>query len=196
MVVAAGIGVEAWRTAANVRFDVSTDNAQIRKDLDVHAARQGEKIINIERGMARIEGKLDRIENILRITGPREIGEDSVKDRFGVTITGRLRHAALYAVAKDMGGIQALSRHLDIPYTTVWRWCNLSECPPVTVDLEKRPSWTSERIKTLELQLYALTGQRLDQLFPQALRSNKEFLNQSKTIQQTTAMFVGVIEDE
>ena len=52
--------------------------------------------------------------------------------RFGITITAKMKHAALWAAAKRMGGQSGLARAIGFSEQSVSRWCNLRGYPPVT----------------------------------------------------------------
>lgn len=116
------------------------------------------------------------------------ISEPSMQG-FGITVTAKMKHAALWSAAKRLSSQSALARGLKTGQVEVGRWCNLQACPPVTdEEVSKRRAWTLERRDKLEKALLKFTGQTLDELFPAALRENVRFLQSSK-VRETTQQF-------
>jgi RNA polymerase sigma factor (sigma-70 family) len=102
----------------------------------------------------------------------------------GITVLARLKHAALYEAAKAMGSASALARHLGVSYTELGKWINLKACPPKESLGAASPSWTEERIAIMEAKLHELTGRTWDELWPDELRDNSEFLKAPKHIEK------------
>lgn len=94
-----------------------------------------------------------------------------------ITQVSKLKHAGLRRAAKKMGSQAALARHLGVHQSDLGRWCNLQATPP--------KSWPPERLAEIEQKLFALTSETLDELFPEELKSAKEFLAASKTLEKT-----------
>ena len=116
--------------------------------------------------------------------------------KFGITVTAKMKHAALWEAANKLGGQSALGRALGIHPTVIGRWVNLKDCPPTTIEeatgqIEKLPDegpgfrWTREKFLHVEKTLFELTGQMMEDLFPNELRENEAFLAESKTISRT-----------
>ena len=111
----------------------------------------------------------------------------------GITAITRLKHADLWAAAKKFehgpgeentrqyGGQRAMARKLKIHPCTFGQWINLQDCPPK----EPRGKWTVKRLLQLEIDLFELTGKSLDELFPDELRANVEFLRAPKQFERT-----------
>ena len=115
----------------------------------------------------------------------------SASDEIGIGITAivRIKHAALYEAAKILGSNSALARHLGISGAMVGDWINLKSCPPKdAVSSEAVGSaakfWTDERIAVMEAKLLELTGKTWEELWPDALRENHDFLKAPKQIEQ------------
>jgi RNA polymerase sigma factor (sigma-70 family) len=106
-------------------------------------------------------------------------------DEIGIGITAivRIKHAALYEAAKVMGSASALARHLGLQPTILGEWINLKACPPKEYD-PAMPAWTEERIAVMEAKLLELTGKTWDELWPDELRENHEFLKAPKSIEK------------
>jgi hypothetical protein len=100
---------------------------------------------------------------------------------FGITLTAKLKHADLFAVAESLGGQSALARYLDVEPGEVGRWINMQSCPPLKPTHRRSAKW----IAKLEKNLYDLTHKTLDELFPPELRNNKNFLETKKEIKAT-----------
>lgn len=85
-----------------------------------------------------------------------------------IEVTGilKIKHAALRRAVKEVGSQSALARLLGVHVSTMGRWCNLQECPLK----EPRGSWTEQRLTKLHDHLLLLTGQSMEELFPQELR--------------------------
>lgn len=113
-----------------------------------------------------------------------EFGSPSGCASSGVDITAitKLKHADLWAAAKQLGSQAALARYLGISEAEVGTWVNLKRCPPAEPNGKR---WTQEFLTELERKLLALTGKLLDELFPPELRENAEFLDCAKSIEQT-----------
>lgn len=106
-------------------------------------------------------------------------------DEIGVGITAivRIKHAALYEAAKAMGGSSALARHLGVTPTILGEWINLKACPPKEAGGHYK-SWTEERIAIMEAKLEQLTGKSWEELWPDELRENHEFLKSPKMLEK------------
>ena len=116
-----------------------------------------------------------------------KIVESNWADNDSVDITGvtRLKHADLWDAAKKLctshyGGQCALGRRLGVGASEIGQWINLKACPP------RKPTkaWTEDRLHKLECDLAELTGKTLEQLFPDSLRKNAEFLAAPKTCER------------
>lgn len=102
-----------------------------------------------------------------------------------ITAVAKLKHADLWAAAKSLGSQAALARHLGISQIEIGEWINLKSVPPA------RPvgrRWTEDYICQMESKLIELTGKSWDELFPDSLRDNAEFLACEKTIEKTATM--------
>lgn len=117
---------------------------------------------------------------------------DENEDGFGVTLQVRARHADLHAAAKKMGGQAALARHLGVEQSRIGEWCNLKAMPKLDSPKARwttDPAWRAD----IEKKLFELTGKTLDELFPQDIRDNVEFLASPKTIElDATISGVGI----
>lgn len=98
-----------------------------------------------------------------------------------ITAVTKLKHADLWAAAKSMGSQAALARHLDVDQGELGKWINLKSVPPAEPLSGTR--WTEDYINNLEAKLVVLTGKSWEELFPQVLRNNAEFLECEKTIE-------------
>lgn len=94
---------------------------------------------------------------------------------FGITVVARAKHRALFAAAKQVGGVRKFAEHVGISLPTAYAWIAMRTAPPI----EPRQFWPQERIDKLEQQLMDLTGQTLEQLFPAELR-DRSFLDAPK----------------
>lgn len=87
---------------------------------------------------------------------------------FGITIVARAKHRALREATKKFGGtIKEFADHLGTNTRNIYDWLSLRSAPPLTANCY----WPQEKIDALESKLITLTGQTLEQLFPQELRS-------------------------
>lgn len=116
-----------------------------------------------------------------------KIIESESADSDSVDITGvtRLKHADLWDAAKKLstpryGGQSSLGRRLGVHASEIGEWINLKACPP------RKPTkaWTEDRLHKLECDLAELTGKTLEELFPDSLRNNAEFLAATKTCER------------
>ena len=108
----------------------------------------------------------------------------STQTGVGITAVIKLKHAALYEAAKVMGSASALARHLGISPGLMGDWINLKSCPPKDSSSSKLTSWTDERIAIMEAKLHQLTGKTWDEIWPDELRENHEFLMAPKSIEK------------
>lgn len=111
----------------------------------------------------------------------------------GITAITRLKHADLWAAAKKFetplrgsktaryGGQSAMARKLKVHACELGRWINLLECPPK----EPRGKWTAKRLMRLEAELFELTGKTMEELFPDELRANVQFLRSPRQFERT-----------
>jgi len=99
-----------------------------------------------------------------------------------ITAVTRLKHADLYAAANRLGSQSALARHLGIQPSELGEWINLKRCPPAD-PIGTR--WTEGYLLSMQSRLLELTGKDWEELFPQHLRDNVQFLDCRKTIEQT-----------
>lgn len=116
-----------------------------------------------------------------------KIIENDWADNDSVDITGvtRLKHADLWDAAKKLrtmqyGGQSALGRRLGVNASEIGTWINLKGCPPC----KPTKAWTEQRLRKLECDLMELTGKALEELFPDSLRKNAEFLAAPKTCER------------
>ncbi len=113
----------------------------------------------------------------------------TLNESFGITLTSKLKHAALYAAAKKCGSQSALAKTLEVRQTQIGDWSNLKNVPPFMKgtqgEITPTPYWPKDRIKKLEKALFDLTGQTLQELFPVELCTNKAFLDAVKETEQT-----------
>ena len=113
-----------------------------------------------------------------------KLGTDT-PEGFGITAVTKLKHADLWSAAKRMGSQTALAKYLGIDQGMLGQWINLKRVPPaVAVGIK----WTEEFITELEGKLAVLTGKSWDELFPDSLRRNAEFLDCAKTIEETAML--------
>lgn len=102
---------------------------------------------------------------------------DGGDGRFNITIQARILHGVLWAARQRMGSNKRLADHLGLSQGCVGRWLALKGVPSQRLR-------NSARWQATEKKLMELTGQSVDELFPQALSSN-DFLDRPKTIEQT-----------
>lgn len=106
---------------------------------------------------------------------------------FEIVIVAKGKHAALYRAAQKVGGQSALARLLNVTPTMVGRWVNLQDMPRFEPSEDKNgrqheSRWCdADERRALEQKLFELTGELLDDLFPKAIRDNREFLKTVKT---------------
>lgn len=112
------------------------------------------------------------------------VSEQSDKLGVGITAIVRLKHAALYEAAKAMGGASSLARHIGVTDQLLGEWINLKSCPPKDASSKKMKSWTEERIAVMEAKLHELTGKTWEELWPDELRENHDFLNAPKSMEK------------
>jgi RNA polymerase sigma factor (sigma-70 family) len=93
-----------------------------------------------------------------------------------VTITATMKHTALLKAVRKLGSQQALAEYLGTGQRTISRWLSLRGCPP----REANKHWPAEKLIELELRLIEATGQTMEELFPDSLRLNQDFLNAPK----------------
>ena len=122
-------------------------------------------------------------------------GSEQLCKQVEVTAVTRLKHAELFRASQSMrqnnrGGQSRLAEHLGVSPMEIGRWINLHECPP---DKPTR-AWPEARIAKLELDLIALTGKTLEELFPRSLRDSVEFLSSSKRFEQTAFVHAEALE--
>lgn len=115
-----------------------------------------------------------------------DIAEKRNRGGVGITAITRLKHADLWAAAKKLnhgryGGQSALAAKLKISAAEIGTWINLQACPPA----EPTKKWPVKRLEQLEKDLLEITGKLLDELFPNELRQNIQFLSSPKTYERT-----------
>lgn len=83
-----------------------------------------------------------------------------------LTAITKLRHAALWELSKRLGSHQAVCDQLHTSLSTYCGWCSLKKAFP------ERPgcNWSTERWNFAKDTLESLTGQTIEQLWPEALR--------------------------
>lgn len=127
---------------------------------------------------------------------------DDIQDRqergaIGITAITRLKHSDLFAATKKFeraqrrkdkkksklvyGGQKGMATKLKVREYDLGRWINLQSCPPT----EPRGKWTAKRLVKLEADLFELTGKTMEELFPQELRDNIQFLSAPKLFERT-----------
>ena len=84
-----------------------------------------------------------------------------------ITAITRLKHAALLEAAEDFGGVPKLAEHLGVHVTQLYSWIAMRLTPPRGVNTR---AWPPERLAQLESDLMQVTGQTMEQLFPDAYR--------------------------
>lgn len=121
------------------------------------------------------------------ITVINDASEDARSESLGVGIAviARMKHAALHEASKVLGSASALARHLGIHVTEIGRWINLQECPPAESGGKR---WTDSYLLVMETKLFELTGKTWEELWPESLRQNKEFLGASKVVERVFNM--------
>lgn len=109
------------------------------------------------------------------------------QDDVGVDVTAvmRIKHAGLWSAAKSLGGCKQLAEHLGVTVKDIYDWINMDRVPPPGPSTGK---WTEEFWYSFEAKLFALTGETMEQLFPESLRSNKAFLTANKTAEKTARL--------
>lgn len=120
---------------------------------------------------------MSTLPNTISVIVESEAGGGSID----ITALTKLKHADLWRAAKNLatkryGGQSALARKLGVTPSEIGEWINMKACPP------KHPTraWPEERLHKLECDLAELTGKTLEELFPDSLRDNAEFLSASK----------------
>jgi hypothetical protein len=96
--------------------------------------------------------------------------------QFGITLTARLRHAALLKAARAAGSQRALAGAIGINEQTLGQWINLRRLP------KRMDPKTKKRI---EQRLFEFTQQTWDELFPPQLCEATEFLNRPPVLECT-----------
>jgi len=107
---------------------------------------------------------------------------------FGITLTARLKHAALFAAAKRLGSQAELARRLGVKAQEVCSWINLRRCPRWEASQYTGctvHNFNEAKSRHLADELLKLTGQTMEELFPAELRGATDFLAASKTIEMT-----------
>jgi RNA polymerase sigma factor (sigma-70 family) len=89
-------------------------------------------------------------------------------NKFEIAAILKIKHAALLDVVTRLGSQTELGRQIEVNQATISDWCRLVSCPPK----EPTAQWPAERLAKLETDLFELTGQTLDQLFPDELRDS------------------------
>lgn len=84
-----------------------------------------------------------------------------------ITAITKLRHAALFELAKRLGGRDAAAKQIGIGVQTLDTWLKLSKCFP---EAPKGSFWKTERWESVKGNLESLTGQTIEELFPESLR--------------------------
>ncbi len=112
--------------------------------------------------------------------------EEKTPGSFEVTLQIKAKHAALLKAARKMGGASKLAKHLDIPYCMLMSWISMRKMP--AIGKAKSKIW-GDSVKSAEIEqkLFAITGQTLDELFPECIRS-KDFLDHQKNVEITGAI--------
>ena len=106
-----------------------------------------------------------------------------VRVKMEITLQVKAKHGALWKAAKQLGGQSALARHLGVSVQEVGGWCNLGKSPPLGTRA-KNSKWSDpEWVESLEKALFDLTGQLLDELWPEVLRKNDAFWRAAKTVE-------------
>jgi RNA polymerase sigma factor (sigma-70 family) len=90
---------------------------------------------------------------------PESDGDDP-RERFGIIITARCRHAALWKAARKLGSNKALAAALGVSPSEVGNWVNL----------RRAPHYDRRRRDALAERLLLFTGQSWDELWPAELR--------------------------
>jgi len=93
------------------------------------------------------------------------------KPSLEITAITKLRHAALWDLVKRLGGRKAAAEQIGIGVQTFDKWLKLSRCFP------SKPGWrfwTNDLWLKVKENLESLTGQTIDELFPESLRKAVE----------------------
>jgi len=110
---------------------------------------------------------------------------DDREKPFNVTLQIRAKHAALLEASRKLGSITALAEHLGVTYAILHSWISLKSVPKL--DSATSTIWNDHaRRSDLEAKLFTLTGQTLDELWPEQIRS-QDFLDLPKSIEVTQA---------
>ena len=122
---------------------------------------------------------------------------------FGITVTAKMRHAALLAACRKVGTTKKTAEHLGVHLTTLYGWIALKECPRFPGEEKPRRNSGSvyqpvnrEKFADLEAKLFVLTGQTMEELFPAELRQNAEFLTAKKEVEITRDVDVRMLPYE
>lgn len=113
-----------------------------------------------------------------------------VPDGIPVTAVMRLRNGHLHEAAKRLGSQAKLAAALKVEQITLSQWINLKSCPPA----EPTPRWPARRIRRLERALLRITGKTLEEVFPQELRDNVQFLRSPKSFERTVNIRATALE--
>jgi RNA polymerase sigma factor (sigma-70 family) len=89
-----------------------------------------------------------------------EFGVDDPRERFGIVVTAKCRHAALWNAARKLGSNNALAAALGVRPTETCAWINLKRAPS-----DRHP-----RYDELVEKLLLFTGQSWSELWPAELR--------------------------
>jgi len=95
-----------------------------------------------------------------------------------VTVSRRVRHAALLRAAREFGGYDSFACHLGISRSTLAVWINLRAIPAIASGQGNGRGW-GYRWPEIERKLVEATGQTIKQLFPAFIRDG-QFLQEPK----------------
>jgi len=98
-----------------------------------------------------------------------------------ITAITKLRHTALFELVKRLGGREAAAEQVGIGVQTFDKWLKLSHCFPLG---PKGSFWTKELWQAVKDNLESLTGQTIEELFPESLRKAVQLRSLAAQVEQ------------
>ena len=97
-----------------------------------------------------------------------------------LTAVTQIKNTALYEAVQKIGSQNALAKHLEVNASEIGKWIRLLAIPNLKIVRKLRP----EKWQKIEDKLISLTGQFLEDIFPQELLGS-DFLERPK-VRETT----------